>query len=118
MVHNETESLGYRRTPCLYILAFEMAIYALLRIRLTPRGGRDVLVRYEDGVLHARVSAAPVDGAANRALIALLAETLDVPKSRIRFHSGETGRDKVVRIEGVEEIVLRERIKARLKDEG
>jgi uncharacterized protein (TIGR00251 family) len=79
-----------------------MASFALLRVRLTPRGGRDALARYEDGVLHARVAAPPVDGAANRALIALVSEALRIPKSRIQIQSGETGRDKALRIEGLD----------------
>ena len=37
--------------------------YAILRVRLTPKGGRDALSKYEAGVLTARVAAAPVDGA-------------------------------------------------------
>lgn len=54
--------------------------------------------RFEDGVLHVRVSAPPVDGAANSALIALIAETLSVPKSSVLFRSGETSREKVLHI--------------------
>jgi uncharacterized protein YggU (UPF0235/DUF167 family) len=59
------------------------------------------LNRYEEGILTARVAAAPIDGAANRALIALLAKKLDIARSRIAFQSGETRRDKALRIEGL-----------------
>ena len=86
----------------------------LLRVRLTPRGGRDALGRYEHGVLHARVAAPPVDGAANRALLALLAHALDLPKSRLQFQSGETGRDKVIRIHGVAPAEVESRLQAKL----
>lgn len=75
--------------------------FAVLRVRLTPKGGRDALTRYENGILTARVAAAPVDGAANRALIALLAKKLNLAKSRITFQSGETSRDKTLRLEGI-----------------
>ena len=74
---------------------------ALLRIRLTPRGGRDALLKREAETLHVRVASPPVDGAANRALIALLAKTLGIAKSRITIASGETSRDKLLRIEGL-----------------
>ena len=84
----------------------------VLRVRLTPRGGRSALVRWQDGILHARVTAAPVDGAANRALIALLADTLRIPKSRIAFRSGETSRDKVLEIASLDEQTLAERLRA------
>jgi uncharacterized protein len=84
--------------------------FTLLRVRLTPRGGRDALTKWEAGVLHARVAAPPVDGAANKSLLALLSDTLDVPKSRLSFHSGETSREKVIRVAGVDAETLEERI--------
>jgi uncharacterized protein (TIGR00251 family) len=77
----------------------------LLTIRLTPKGGRDRLegiVEDADGrpAIKARVSAPPVDGAANVALIKLLAKALGVSKSKIRFTSGETARVKRLQIIG------------------
>jgi uncharacterized protein (TIGR00251 family) len=92
-----------------------MAESALLRVRLTPKGGRDALIRREGKVLFARVAAPPVDGAANRALIALLAESLDVAKSRIALLSGQTGRDKILRIDGLDASALEERLQKALK---
>lgn len=77
----------------------------LLTVRLTPKGGRDRLdgvVEDADGrpAIKARVSAPPVDGAANVALIKLLAKTLSVSKSKIRFASGETARIKRLHVIG------------------
>ena len=89
-----------------------MANFALLRVRLTPKGGRDQVTKFEAGVLYARVAAPPVDGAANRALIALLSEALDIPKSRIAFASGETGRDKRLRLEGLDTPTLERKLAA------
>ncbi len=71
------------------------------RVRLTPRAGAERI----DGVgpggeLLARVRAAPAAGAANRALIELLAEALDVPPSAIRLLSGHAGRTKRLLVEG------------------
>jgi uncharacterized protein len=69
-----------------------------IRVRLTPRSGRTELQRYENGVLHARVTAPPVDGAANTALISLLANLLGVPKSSVSIVSGASSREKKVAI--------------------
>lgn len=91
-----------------------MAESALLRVRLTPKGGRDALIRREGEVLYARVAAPPVAGAANRALIALLADTLDVAKSRITLQSGQTSREKVLRVEGMDAEALAARLEAAL----
>jgi hypothetical protein len=74
-------------------------------IRLTPKGGRDALDGIEtlaDGrsVLKARVRAAPTEGEANAALVALLAKTLDVPRRTVTLAAGDTARIKRIVIEG------------------
>ena len=51
-------------------------------------------------VLKVRVRAAPVEGKANAALIALMAKALDMPKSKIRLVGGDTARIKTLEIEG------------------
>jgi uncharacterized protein YggU (UPF0235/DUF167 family) len=81
-----------------------------LRVRLTPRGGRNALTRYEDGVLHARVAAAPVDGAANKALLTLLAETLDLSRFNLTLISGATSREKTVLVMGIDPAALEARL--------
>jgi uncharacterized protein len=54
-----------------------------------------------------RVTAPPVDGKANSALCALVAERAGVPPSRVRVVRGSAARDKVVRVEGIEPDALR-----------
>lgn len=76
-----------------------------LSIRLTPRGGRDALDGIEtlaDGraVLKIRVRAAPTEGEANAALIALLAKLLGQPRSRIALTAGASARIKTVSVSG------------------
>lgn len=77
----------------------------LLKLRVTPNAGRDVIEGFEflaDGteVLRIRVSAVPDKGKANAAVIALLAKALGLPKSSMTLVSGETARLKTVRIDG------------------
>ena len=79
-----------------------------LRVRLTPRGGRnriDGVAKDGDGrsVLKVRVAAAPVGGAANTALIVLLAKKLRLPKSRLSIVSGQTNRVKIVLAAGLDD---------------
>ena len=76
-----------------------------LRVRLTPRGGReglDGVVQLADGrwALKLRVSAPPVDGAANAAVIAFAAKGLGLAKSHLEIVAGQTSRLKSLRIEG------------------
>ena len=79
-------------------------------VRLTPRGGFDRVDGVNlDGVLEARVTAPPVGGAANAALIRLLADELDVARSSVRLVAGASGRQKLVVVEGVSPETLIER---------
>ena len=76
-----------------------------LTVRLTPRGGRNALggVRRDQAgraQLLARVASPPVDGAANAALVKLVAKTLGVSKSAVAITSGETARIKTLEIAG------------------
>lgn len=69
-------------------------------MRVTPRGGRDALVAGTDEHFAARLAAAPVDGAANSALIVLVAKTFRVPKRAVTLVAGDTARLKRLRIAG------------------
>ena len=62
-----------------------------------------------DGVLRARVAAPAVDGAANEALLRLLADALDVPRRDVRLVAGTTARTKVIAVDGVRPERLLER---------
>jgi pyridoxal phosphate enzyme (YggS family) len=70
-------------------------------VRLTPRGGADRVDGVLDGVLRARVAAPPVEGAANEALLRLLADELRVPRRDVRLVAGAGGRTKVVVVDGL-----------------
>ena len=67
-------------------------------VRLTPRAGVDRVDGLDGRVLRCRVVAPPVEGAANAALIRLLADELAIPPSAIELVSGDRGRRKVVSV--------------------
>lgn len=68
---------------------------------IQPRAGKTAVAGVLGGALKIRIAAPPVDGAANDALVEFLADALGVAKSAISIRSGETGRRKIVRVEGV-----------------
>jgi len=68
-----------------------------LALRVTP-GARSEDIALGEGCVLVRVRAKPHDGAANAAVLALLAAALGVPTSRLLMLRGATGRDKLVRI--------------------
>lgn len=74
-----------------------------------PRASADRIDGATDGVLRARVSAPPVDGAANAALIRLIADALAVPASRVRLVAGASNRAKLIEIDGLDPAALRSR---------
>lgn len=67
----------------------------VIAVHVQPRGSKNALEWEHDG-LKARLTAPPVDGAANEALIVLLAERLAVPKRNITIVRGATSRHKMV----------------------
>ena len=72
-----------------------------LSLVIQPRAGKTAVVGEHGDALKVRIAAPPVDGAANAMLTEFLAKTLGVAKAAITIRSGETGRRKVLRIEGV-----------------
>jgi uncharacterized protein len=83
---------------------------ALITIRVTPRASRDEVVGWQDDALRVRLRAPPVDGRANESLRRLLAERLGMALSAVQIVSGETSRVKRVRVEGVSEAEVRQRL--------
>ncbi len=78
-------------------------------VRLTPRGGADRIEGVVEGGLRARVAAPAVEGAANDALVRLLARELDLPRGDVRIVAGATGRNKIVAVAGIAAGRLRQR---------
>lgn len=69
-----------------------------LAVRVTP-GARSESVSVEDGRVLVKVRAKPQDGAANEAVLGLLADALGIATSRLRLLRGATSREKLVKIE-------------------
>jgi uncharacterized protein len=74
---------------------------ATLSVKIQPRSSRNDIVFSDGGEIRIRLTAPPVDGAANAALIKLLSDRLSVPKSAISILSGETSRNKILKISGL-----------------
>jgi len=81
-----------------------------LRVRVQPRASRDALSGERDGALVVRLSAPPVEGAANEALARFLGKALGVAPSAVRVVRGASGRNKVVSVAGVDAATARERL--------
>ncbi len=73
---------------------------AIVTVRVTPRAGRSAISGTRDDQLLVKLAAAPVDNAANHALVGVLSDALEVPQRVIRIVSGERSRTKQVLIAG------------------
>jgi uncharacterized protein (TIGR00251 family) len=71
-------------------------------VRVQPRASRTEIAGVHGGALKVRVTAPPVAGAANDAVVALIAVALGVPRSRVRIVSGPAARLKTVEVEGID----------------
>ena len=73
-----------------------------MSIRLQPRASRNEVGEAAGNELRIKVTAPPVDSAANEALLRLLAEHLDCARSQIELVRGHTSRHKVVKLHGLD----------------
>jgi uncharacterized protein (TIGR00251 family) len=72
----------------------------LLSVRLQPRASRNEIGAPLGDELKIKVTAPPVDAAANQALIELIAEQLDCPRGRVELIRGRTSRHKTIKLHG------------------
>jgi uncharacterized protein len=71
-----------------------------IRVHLTPRARREAIDGWRDGILRVRVTAPPIEGRANEALVRLIAAALKIAPSRVRVVAGASARTKLVEVEG------------------
>ena len=84
----------------------------VLRVRVIPRAKRSEVAGMRGAAWLIRLQAPPVEGAANEALIAMLAKLLGVPKRDVTIVAGERSREKRVRIAGLDPASAQERLSA------
>ena len=73
----------------------------VITCRVVPSSSRNVFAEICDGYVKVKITAAPVDGKANKALAAFLAKALGVAKSDVAILKGETGKHKKIAVRGI-----------------
>ena len=96
-------STGIRSTPCQGVMEAMTATTTgtLLRLRVQPRASATRLEGIRDGQLRLRLTAPPVDGAANTACLTFLAQALKVSRAQVRLQAGEKSREKLIHVTGL-----------------
>src|SRR5947199_5309624 len=85
--------------------------HVTISIRVQPRASRNAVVGWTGDTLNIRLTAPPVEGAANAACLDFLADLLDIPQAQLEILQGARSRTKVVQITGLSQ----EEVYARLK---
>ncbi len=82
----------------------------LLKLHVTPRGSKNEITGWRDDVLCVKITAPPVEGAANAAIAKFIADALGVRKSQVELVSGDKSREKTLRINGLSWDAIRSRL--------
>lgn len=85
-------------------------------VKVHPRARKNAITGTAGDALKLALNAPPVDGKANQAVIEFFAELFAIPRSSITIASGETNRNKVIRISGVGAETIRQRLQQSLQD--
>ena len=85
-----------------------------MTVRVTPRAGRTAVAGVRGDVLLVKLAAAPVDGAANDALIALLSDAFELPRRNITIVAGDKSRTKRVELAGTSTAAMDARLASML----
>ena len=84
----------------------------ILKVRVQPKASRNQVDGFEEDTLRLRVTAPPTEGKANAGVIALLAKTLGISKSKLQIVRGQSSRNKVVSVDTLTGQEVRRRIEA------
>lgn len=82
-------------------IAQVLSLSTRISVYLQPRASKTSIVGMHGAAVHIRVTAPPVDNAANEALVELIAERLGIAKRQVRLVAGANSRRKIVEIDGL-----------------
>jgi uncharacterized protein (TIGR00251 family) len=90
---------------------------AALAIRVSPRAKINQIKEFlDDGTVKIAITASPVDGKANNALVKYLADILDIPQSQIEIVAGLSSKNKLISIYDMDAALLQKRLTDALQE--
>jgi len=89
-----------------------------ISLRVYPSTNRSEVVGFRNGVLQVNVSAPPTKGKANRELITVLSQLLEIGKGSVNIIKGHTNRNKIVAIDGLSQEEVMKRLSSKLFSSG
>ena len=67
-----------------------------VNLRILPNSAKNEIIKNDDGSVKVKITALPIDGKANKALVEFLSKTFKLPKTSIEIVRGETSKDKTI----------------------
>lgn len=67
-----------------------------VNLRISPNSAKNEIIKNDDGSVKVKITALPIDGKANKALVEFLSKTFKLPKTSIEIVRGETSKDKTI----------------------
>ena len=83
----------------------------ILKLHVTPRGSKNEITGWRGDSLCVKITAPPVEGAANTAIVKFIADSLNIRKSQIDLVSGDKSREKVLKINGLSDGDIKSRLR-------
>jgi uncharacterized protein (TIGR00251 family) len=83
-------------------------------VKVHPRARKNAITGLVGDALKLALTAPPVEGKANQAVIEFFADLFEIPRSSVTIASGETSRNKVVRISGMDRAAVQQRLSGAL----
>ena len=82
----------------------------ILKLHVTPRGSKNEITGWRGDSLCVKITAPPVEGAANTAIVKFIADSLNIRKSQVDMVSGDKSREKLLKITGLSEDDIKSRL--------
>ena len=86
-------------------------------VKVHPRARKNAITGTVGDALKVALTAPPVQGKANQAVIEFFSDLFQIPRSSVTIASGETSRNKVVRVAGLRKLVVEQRLAAALAED-
>ena len=78
----------------------------ILTLKISPNSSKNEIIKSEDGLIKVKITAQPIDGKANKALVEFLSKQFKIPKSSIEIIKGHTGKDKSLLIKTNDTLII------------
>lgn len=78
----------------------------IFNLKISPNSSKNEIIKCDDGTVKVKITAQPIDGKANKALLEFLSKQFKIPKTSIEIIKGHTGKDKTLLIKTNDDLII------------